>query len=119
MRRGEREARKARLHANLRLISGGGRGGVIWDIYSSRSTFLPSFLLENKDWKHFFLLFFDNKRLDSRENLIGLIGNNFEPSLKFRVSGWSVEESDGTKGIDETMDRGYIQNRLTARSSRK
>lgn len=27
MRRGEREARKARLHANLRLISGGGRGG--------------------------------------------------------------------------------------------
>lgn len=62
-RRGKREARKTRLHANLRLISGG--GVVIWDIYypldRGLERVLPFFpLLENKDWKH--VLFFDNKR---------------------------------------------------------
>lgn len=118
MRRGEREARKARLHANLRLISGGG-GGLFGIFIPLDRPFFLLFSSRTKIGNTFFLLFFDNKRLDSRENLIGLIGNNFEASLKFRVSGWSVEESDGTKGIDETMDRGYIQNRLTARSSRK
>lgn len=66
-RRGEREARKARLHANLRLISGGG-GGYLGYLLSSRSRTRArsSFfsLLENKDWKH--VLFFDNKRFEGK-----------------------------------------------------